>query len=202
MRRTREEAEATRRKLMEVGLRVFHEKGYAATRLADVALAAGVTRGAIYHHFGSKLELFKAIALEKHNRIKRLMEEGIAAHSDNLLSAISTVTKKVFYELENNQNFRNFMDLLLKENLKVAEPELGAIMEEIKCDNELSIRQFIANAQEQGVVRRDISAELIEFFINAGFMGMMKMRLDREVEINLYENADALVRLIMSAVKA
>lgn len=202
MRRTREEAEATRRKLMDVGLRIFHQKGYAATRLADVAVEAGVTRGAIYHHFGSKLELFKAIALEQHNLIKRLMQEGVAAHSENLLSAISAITKKVFHELENNLNFKNFMDILLKENLKISEPELGAIMEEIKCDNELSLRQLVADAQRQGVVRKDVSAELIEFFLNAGFMGMMKMRLDREVDINLYDHADELSKLMLSAVEA
>ena len=61
MRRTKEEAEQTRQDLLDAALTVFSQKGYTATRLEDVARAAGVTRGAIYHHFGSKAELYSAL---------------------------------------------------------------------------------------------------------------------------------------------
>ena len=44
MRRTKEEAEQTRQKLLDAALTVFSQKGYTATRLEDVARMAGVTR--------------------------------------------------------------------------------------------------------------------------------------------------------------
>ena len=52
MRRTKEEAEQTRRALLDAGLRVFSRQGYAAIKLEDIAREAAVTRGAIYWHFG------------------------------------------------------------------------------------------------------------------------------------------------------
>ena len=55
---TKEHAEITRKKLLKAGLKVFSEKGFAATRLEDIAKEAGVTRGAIYWHFNNKLNLF------------------------------------------------------------------------------------------------------------------------------------------------
>lgn len=58
VRRTAEEAEATRRQLLATALEVFGERGYAATRLEDVAARAGVTRGAVYHHFRDKAALY------------------------------------------------------------------------------------------------------------------------------------------------
>ncbi|MCL4562239.1 MAG: TetR family transcriptional regulator, partial [Chloroflexi bacterium] len=58
MRRTKEEAAETRDLLLKSALSVFSQKGYSATTLGDVARAAGVTRGAIYWHFGSKAELY------------------------------------------------------------------------------------------------------------------------------------------------
>jgi TetR/AcrR family transcriptional regulator, acrAB operon repressor len=61
MRRTKEEAEQTRRRIMAAGLKTFHKKGIARTALEQVAAAAGVTRGAIYWHFADKRALMNAI---------------------------------------------------------------------------------------------------------------------------------------------
>ena len=68
MRRTKEEAEQTRQDLLDAALTVFSQKGYTATRLEDVARTAGVTRGAIYHHFGSKADLYGAL-IEEANKV-------------------------------------------------------------------------------------------------------------------------------------
>lgn len=45
-------------------LRLFHERGFAATKLDDVAAAAGVTKGTLYLYFPSKEALFKAVVQE------------------------------------------------------------------------------------------------------------------------------------------
>lgn len=47
--------------IMAAGLRLFSERGFAATRLEDVADAAGVSKATIYLYFDSKADLFKAI---------------------------------------------------------------------------------------------------------------------------------------------
>ncbi len=62
MKRTKEEAEETRKSVLDAALRVFSRKGYAAAALKEIAEEAGVTRGAIYHHFGSKAKLYIALA--------------------------------------------------------------------------------------------------------------------------------------------
>ena len=46
-RRTKEDAEATRNKLLDAALEVFYAKGVAGASLTDVAVAASVTRGAV-----------------------------------------------------------------------------------------------------------------------------------------------------------
>ena len=57
-----EALEATRAALLAAGRAQFGADGYAAAELGAIAAAAGVTTGAIYHHFGSKLGLFQAVA--------------------------------------------------------------------------------------------------------------------------------------------
>ncbi|WP_323122438.1 TetR family transcriptional regulator [Burkholderia alba] len=61
VRRTKEEALATRDRILDAAEHVFFEKGVSHTSLADIAQHAGVTRGAIYWHFANKSDLFDAM---------------------------------------------------------------------------------------------------------------------------------------------
>lgn len=66
-RKTQEERrEGTRRALIAAARRQFAESGYAATNTPAIAAAAGVTRGALYHHFADKQALFEAVVEEEH----------------------------------------------------------------------------------------------------------------------------------------
>jgi TetR/AcrR family acrAB operon transcriptional repressor len=60
-RRTKEDALATRHCLLDAAERVFQSKGVSATSLADIAAAAGTSRGAIYWHFQDKADLYNAM---------------------------------------------------------------------------------------------------------------------------------------------
>jgi AcrR family transcriptional regulator len=59
--RWRRRKEARPAEILEAALTCFKERGFAATRLEDVAARAGVTKGTIYLYYPSKEELFKAV---------------------------------------------------------------------------------------------------------------------------------------------
>lgn len=54
-------SEATRTALVDAARARFAERGFAAVGTEEIVRAAGVTRGALYHHFGGKQELFLAV---------------------------------------------------------------------------------------------------------------------------------------------
>jgi AcrR family transcriptional regulator len=54
-------AEATRRALVGAARDLFGEQGFAATSVDEIARRAGVTKGALYHHFRDKDDLFRAV---------------------------------------------------------------------------------------------------------------------------------------------
>jgi TetR/AcrR family transcriptional regulator, acrAB operon repressor len=77
-RRTKEAALATREHILDIAEQVFSERGVARTSLADIADAAGVTRGAIYWHFRNKSDLFTGLL----DRVALPMEEMVARAAD------------------------------------------------------------------------------------------------------------------------
>ena len=60
-RKTKENAELTRQRLIEAARQVFLIRGVSRTTMEHIAIQAGVTRGAIYWHFNNKLDLFQAM---------------------------------------------------------------------------------------------------------------------------------------------
>jgi AcrR family transcriptional regulator len=70
-RRSAENADATRRALMSAAKKLFATRGYTDTPTEEVVHRAGVTRGALYHHFDSKETLFQAVFEEVTQEIVR-----------------------------------------------------------------------------------------------------------------------------------
>lgn len=59
--RKAEQSDATRSALLRVARELFTQNGYAATSTTEIADRAGLTRGALYHHFAAKEDLFRAV---------------------------------------------------------------------------------------------------------------------------------------------
>jgi AcrR family transcriptional regulator len=76
------QSEATRAALIATARALFAERGYAGVGTEEIVRTAGVTRGALYHHFAGKKELFEAV----YEDVERQLVEQIAA------SAISSAT--------------------------------------------------------------------------------------------------------------
>ena len=71
--------EATRGALVDAARPLFAERGYAGVGTEEIVRAAGVTRGALYHHFDGKRELFEAV----YEQIEVELAERIAAGALN-----------------------------------------------------------------------------------------------------------------------
>ncbi|MFE7779189.1 TetR/AcrR family transcriptional regulator [Streptomyces sp. NPDC057445] len=73
-----QQREQTRQALLRESRRLFSTLGYGAVGLSEIVRAAGVTKGALYHHFTSKNELFRAVLEQAQQEVA----EHIAATAD------------------------------------------------------------------------------------------------------------------------
>jgi AcrR family transcriptional regulator len=73
---------ATRGQLIEVATRLFAEHGYEGTSIEAVLSAAGVSRGALYHHFAGKEALFEAVVSAVSAQVTADLQEVISGCAD------------------------------------------------------------------------------------------------------------------------
>jgi AcrR family transcriptional regulator len=78
-----ERREATRAALLRAARDLFAEKGYAGAGREEIVARAGVTRGAMYHHFANKHDLFRAVVEELEQEVMgKVAEAGMEAMGD------------------------------------------------------------------------------------------------------------------------
>ncbi|WP_317204687.1 TetR/AcrR family transcriptional regulator [Janthinobacterium sp.] len=75
--------DARPQELIAAALDLFVERGFASTRLEDVAKRAGVSKGTLYLYFENKEELFKAVVRENIVHVIGQAEDSVAASTDS-----------------------------------------------------------------------------------------------------------------------
>jgi AcrR family transcriptional regulator len=80
--RQAENSAATRAALLKIARKLFAERSYADTATEEVVRRARVTRGALYHHFRDKQDLFKGVLHEEERKLTEIVAVAAAAEPD------------------------------------------------------------------------------------------------------------------------
>jgi AcrR family transcriptional regulator len=89
VRRTAAEAERTRQAILATARASFAEHGFAAASTTAIATAAGVTRGALYHHFADKTELFRAVFVQLEHELNDTVVAAALAQTESLKAFVA-----------------------------------------------------------------------------------------------------------------
>lgn len=202
MKRTKQEADVTRQQLLESALRVFSEKGYAATRLSDIAVAADVTRGAIYHHFGNKQELFIALFKDRADPYFQIVSEILSSD----LSPLKKIRKLMITMLQNfeeDELFQADERLRMRHSSPLGEiNEIKDILfEDIK--RTLTMAEKVVQAgQKAGEIRNDMDARDIVVFLFSLIRGVACILEGGLLKKAVVGKAERMVELFFDGIKS
>ena len=200
MRRTKEEAEKTRLALLKAALSVFSQKGYAATTLEDVAKEAGMTRGAIYWHFGSKAELYSALLAEYSARGGEIVQAAVA-EGGSMVEILRRIFIRLLIAVESDPALRAVMEI----NLFKTEysPELSDTLS-MQVENGRILLSGISQAMEQGIeageLRSDMEAEDLARAFIAFQNGVLHLWLIDPTAFDLGERAPQMAEILIQGI--
>jgi TetR/AcrR family acrAB operon transcriptional repressor len=111
VRRSKEDALATRQQLLDAAEHVFLAQGVAGTSLNDIAVAAGTTRGAIYWHFKDKADLFNAMMDRVATPLQQVLSLVEAADEEDPLPALKKALRSALRQTVTDPQTRRVFEV-------------------------------------------------------------------------------------------
>lgn len=155
--------EEVRRRLLAAAARMFTERGYADSRVGDIAYAAGFTKGAVYSNFGSKQGLFGAVLGERADAeldavmadMRDAVDPATAARR-----AASLVSRRVVGDTERGQLGLEFAAMAARDE------QTRAVLTPLRRGQRAAAAQSIAAVAEQTGTRLTVDPELAGLIVH------------------------------------
>ena len=175
VRRTKEDALATRHSILDAAEHLFVKQGVSGTTLQHIATAAGVTRGAIYWHFLDKGAMFNAMMERVKMPLECAMQLRDEANAADPLEALRENTMAVFRVTVTDPKVRAVFEIA---TLKLEfTDELNAVRERRQQNHQVwmmraeeRIRQGMANGQ----LRSDVDPYAVALGLWAIIDGLLR----------------------------
>lgn len=203
MRRTKEEAAQTRESLLDAAEKLFSEQGVSRTSLADIASAAGVTRGAVYWHFRNKADVFVAMHERLREPVDVMFRKLILSSDGDPVRRIRDYYVYVLEETTRSESRRRLMDILTHKAEYVDElkPAIDDIHDVHRQISE-AIREMLAEAKAAGQLRPGADPQLAADTLRFAVFGALSNWLLWPDHYPLAERAGPLVDQILDGILA
>ena len=193
-RKTKAQALETRNQILDAALAHFSEQGVAATSLADIAAAAGVTRGAIYWHFKNKADLLQEIWLRCDAGLDDVELEYQTKYPDDPLSVMRSMLIYILDATAKDAQRRALMEIIFHKCEFVGEMSTLVAMQQgllQACYDRIEtvLRSCIGAGQLPGALNTRQAALLMRGYIN----GMMESWLFNPESFDLAAEAPQIV---------
>ncbi len=172
-----------RPRLVEAACSVFAEKGYASTRVADIAERAGVGKGTVYEYFTSKEELLFAVFESINRDISARMETALAAGGsteDQLHNLLRLGAEVISEQIDLQPVILDFWAASRGKDFE--EQHRRAVVASYTFFRNL-ISDFIRDGQNRGEFTNSVDAEALAITVVATVDGLgIQLFFDRSID--------------------
>lgn len=173
MRRSKEDAQQTRKKIIEAAEKVFFHQGIARTTLEQIARAAGVTRGAIYWNFANKVELINAVHAEIQMPAEEILKRILADDTSDALDRLEKHCTDSLLQLYTDEHIRRVYSILLLKCEHSDETRLlSERLHESKLEMTRNLERFFARLQQQGYINPTEDPRLLALGLYSFMLGL------------------------------
>jgi TetR/AcrR family acrAB operon transcriptional repressor len=198
----RKKTQDMRDRLLDAAEDVFNEKGVSSTTLSDIAEAAGVTRGAIYWHFRTKVDLFHAMIDRVRTPIGEMIEEIADEKTEDPLGSLREKTVFLMRQIVENAHYRKVMSILYHKCEYVDEAsEFLAYYQEWRVLAREALLRVLTNARQKKQLPEDVDIDLAGLALQVLFNGLLNNWLLMPTGFNLPEDSDRIYEAIFSMLR-
>ncbi len=170
--RTRD-PEGTRALLVETAFREIHAHGYGGASLDRILTNAGVTKGALYHHFKSKADLLHAVMDDAVRPM--VVDRWLASlsESDDPIRTLAESTRAMMAEATPEELLYGCPLNNLTQELAAVDENFRKHLDRIADEWRAGIRAAFERGQEAGNVRKDVNTTAVASLVFATYQGLI-----------------------------
>ena len=187
-----ERGRRTRENLLVEARNVFEQKGYPATRISDIAEAAGVAHGTVYTYFEDKAGVFRAVVVELTNQLDR--EWRISPQVSDPVDRIAEANRNF---LDSYTSHSRLLEVV--EQVGTTEVEYRLLLANFRQRYVERAVAGIRRLQKDGIVDRELDAYLAGSALCAMVEGFGRQWLVRRERHDPQVVSDTLTRLWANA---
>ena len=202
VRKTKGEAAITREQLLDAAERVFRDHGVAKTSLAEVATAAGVTRGAVYWHFRDKADLFGAMCERATSPLDAMLVEAGGRTHDNPLGAVRALAVSALTRLATDPRAQAVFEVIFHTELTGELADFAGRQERDRCDCLANVQSILEQAVARGQLPADTDTALATRLLHAYVGGIMREWVLDKAAYDLAARARSIVDTIVAGLAA
>ena len=167
VRKTKEEAENTRRDILKAALDVFYQKGYSRTTFDDIAARINLTKGAVYWHFKNKPDLLMELLREHFNN--HFQNEPVV----NTLNDLRVVMVREAERIQKDEDERKFLFFAMFQ-MEWSEAMVNKLHETILGVRDFPLQRMkntLTNMQNNGQLKSGVKVEelaMVLFYVWKG----------------------------------
>ncbi len=161
----------TRNLLVREARRSFASVGYDATTNRALAEAAGITTGAIYHYFPSKLDMYVAAYGEMQEVVQRTFEDAAAKH-DTFNDKFSAILDSIAVLSSQDPTLASFVVGVASESQR--HPELSKAIAPLRNGLGQFLSKLCTDAVDRGEIVPGINAQVLQDLINVVLTGLSR----------------------------
>ena len=175
--------EEKQKRVLREAARLFAERGFSATDVAELAKRAGVSKGSLYNYFENKEDLYLHVCEDGLARSRRAVYGGMDKDWDIYRQVEHMFRQGVRFALKSPEYVRLYLTASApgKEQFRA---KLTLDVEKHTSDH---LKKHIRLAQEQGIVRSDLDPRLGAFFINSLYIIVVASIVSKHFQNRLKE---------------
>lgn len=201
-RSTKEEAMETRSRILDAAEEVFHARGLSQTSLTDVAVAADVTRGAIYWHFKNKSDLFEAICERVRLPMETLMATPMDAFVGDPLGHLRNSWIYLLQEASSNPRKRITLDIIfLKCELVDRNDPIWVRQHQCYLAGLANMERILQEAIELKQLPQDLDTRLAAVTLHSHVIGLLNNWLFSPSSFELEAVAEPLIDACLDSLR-
>ncbi len=192
MRRTKEDAEQTRKAILASAMDMFYEKGYSKTTFDEIAKRIGLTKGAVYWYFRNKPDIVAALINDFAEMYLANIREYVANNSPVSFESIIGMELLNNKQIREDPQFYKFL-FFVSCQMEWSEAIINKIQPSIEQTKQVTRSLFIdamQTLQKENKIRKDVDISKICEILMTMYGGM----LDAYFTKRLTNDLDELVR--------